>query len=365
MLSKLTISPPTSPTPIHQRPLPPLPNASPRTRSMKTSLKQADSITRLLRAKKPNGDSPPMSQSTPPSFTEPLSPLDSPPPASPRPRLSAREEPHASLPSRLDQSFSVDRAQSRKQGTTALSFLALEDPINSWAGKTNTASSVNNRNSLDGKVNMRRESVLAHIIPPEELAKMVSRRRASSDSDHSRSSVIPDYYTEEMDEGRSEKVGRMTLGLSPAPRHNRRSFEPPPRVDEEEVLPSSLSPPPRPRHSLSTRRPSDSPSTSSRYDFLNPSPAASPFTTTPSPNRSFIRNNMGTPSPIKESPDRDLFSLTPASELGHASELRQGSHESISKEMDKQALNEWLSKPRIRKASVPVQGISRRRGMLV
>jgi hypothetical protein len=363
---QLISSPPTSPTPIHQRPLPPLPSASPRTRSIKTSLKQTDSITRLLRAKRPNaGESPPMSQSTPPAFTEPLSPLDSPPPASPRPRLSAREEPHASLPSRLDQSFSVDRAQSRKHGMTALSFLALEDPINSWAGKTNTTSSASNRNSLDEKVNMRRESVLAHIIPPEELAKIVTRRRASSDSDHSRSSVIPDYYSELDTEGEERKVGRMTLGLSPPPRHNRRSFEPPPRVDEEDVLPCSLSPPPRPRHSLSTRRPSDSPSTSYRYDYLHPSPGASPFTTTPSPNQSFIRNNMGTPSPIKESPDRDLFGLIPTSELGHASELRQGSHESISKEMDKQALNEWLSKPRIRKASVPVQGISRRRGMLV
>lgn len=306
-----------------------------------------------------------MSQSTPPSFTEPLSPLDSPPLASPRPRLSAREEPHASLPSRLGQSFSVDRAQSRKHGMTALSFLALEDPTNSWADKKNTASSASNRNSLDGKVTMTRESVQAHIIPPEELARMVTRRRTSSDSDHSRSSVVPDYYTEQSDEERGEKVGRMSLGLSPSARHNRRSFEPPPRVDEEDVLPSSLSPPPRPRHSLSTRRPSDTPSATYRYDHLHPSPAASPFTSTPSPNQSFIRCNIGTPSPIKESPDSDLFGLTPTSELGHASELRQGSHESISKEMDKQAINEWLSKPRIRKASVPAQGISRRRGMLV
>ena len=196
---------------------------------------------------------------------------------------------------------------------------------------------------------------------------MVTRRRTSSDSDHSRSSVIPDYYTEQSDDERSEKVGRLSLGLSAPARHNRRSFEPPPRVDEDEVLPSSLSPPPRPRHShsLSTRRPSDTPSATYRYDHLHPSPAASPFTSTPSPHQSFIRNNMGTPSPIKESPARDLFGLTPTSELGHASELRQGSHESISKEMDKQALNEWLSKPRIRKASVPAQGISRRRGMLV
>jgi len=305
-----------------------------------------------------------MSQSTPPSLTEPLSPLDSPPPASPRPRLSARDEPHASLPSRFDQSFSVDRAQSRKHGMTALSFLALEDPTNSWADKKNTASSATNRNSLDGKVTIRRESVQAHIIPPEELAKMVTRRRASSESERSRCSAIPEYYTEQSDEEGSHKVG-LSLGLSPTPRHNRRSFEPPPRVDEDEVLPSSLSPPPRPRYSLSTRRPSDTPSAAYRYDTLHPSPGASPFTSTPSPHQSFIRNNMGTPSPIKESPDSDLFGLTPTSELGHASELKQGSHESISKEMDKQALNEWLSKPRIRKASAPAQGISRRRGMLV
>lgn len=254
---------------------------------------------------------------------------------------------------------------------TALSFLALEDPINSWAGKTNTTSSASNRNSLDGKVNVRRESVLAHILPPEELAKLVSRRRASSESDHSRSSVVLECYTEELEgEASDKRAGRMSFGLSPPPRHNRRSFEPPPRVDEEEVLPSSLSPPPRPRHSLSTRRPSDSPSTSYRCDHLSPSPAASPFTTTPSPHQSFVRMPMGTPSPIKESPDRDLFELTPTSELGHASELRQGSYEnnsntSPSREMDKQALNEWLSKPRIRKGSVPVQGISRRRGTLV
>jgi hypothetical protein len=80
---------------------------------------------------------------------------------------------------------------------------------------------------------------------------------------------------------------------------------------------------------------------------------------------------LTTPSPIKEISEDDLFGFSPASELGHAAELRQGSYESISisnspsKEMDKQALNEWLSKPRIRKASVPVQGISRRRGQLI
>jgi hypothetical protein len=216
---------------------------------------------------------------------------------------------------------------------------------------------------------------MAHIIPPEELAKLVSRRRASSDSGHSRSSAIPEYYTEETEEeGDEKRVGRMSFGLSPPPRHHRRSFEPPPRVDEEDVLPSSLSPPPRPRHSLSTRRPSDSPSTGGyRYDHLQSSPAASPFTTTPSPNQSFVRSLLTTPSPIKEISEDDLFGFSPASELGHAAELRQGSYESISisnsnspsKEMDKQALNEWLSKPRIRKASVPVHGISRRRGQLI
>jgi len=308
-----------------------------------------------------------MHHSSPPAFTQPLSPLDTPPPSSPRPRLSARDEPHANLPKRFDSSFSVDKSQSRKHGMTALSFLALEDPTFSWTDKTAaTTSSASNRNSLDGKV--RRESALAHIIPPEELAKLVTRRRASSDSGHSRSSVIPEYYTEGVDEEGDKRIGRMSFGLSPPPRHNRRSFETPPRLDEEEVLPSSLSPPPRPRQSLSTRRPSDTPSTSSyRYDHLQPSPAGSPFTTTPSPSHSFARYHPSTPSPIKESSEDNAFGYN-YSELGHASELRQGSHESLSspsKEMDKQALNEWLSKPRVRKASVPVEGISRRRGMLI
>jgi len=249
---------------------------------------------------------------------------------------------------------------------TALSFLALEDPIPTWAQPTN-----GERESLDEV--RRRQSVQAHIIPPEELAKLVTRRRDSSDSGRSRTSEVPDYYTEELaEDGEGDKrAGRMSFGLSPPPRHNRRSFEPPPRVDEEEVLPNSLSPPPRPRHSLSSR-PSDSPSTTTqnRYDHLCPSPAPSPFTATPSPTHTYARSQLSTPSPV-----RDLVGHghSPASTMGHAEELRQGSSDSISfksasspqKEMDKQALNEWLSKPRIRKASVPVQGISRRRGMLV
>lgn len=338
------------------------------------SLKQADSITRLLRNKRPSG-SPSLSahghHSSPPAFMAPLSPLDSPPDSSPRPRLSAREEPHASLPPRRDQSFSINRAESRKHGMTALSFLALEDPIPTWAHATN-----GQRESLDEV--RRRQSVQAHIIPPEELAKLVTRRRDSSDSGHSRTSEVPDYYTEELaEDGEGDKkIGRMSFGLSPPPRHNRRSFEPPPRVDEEEVLPNSLSPPPRPRHSLSSR-PSDSPSTTTqnRYDHLCPSPAPSPFTATPSPTHTYARSQLSTPSPVKASADRDLVGHghSPASTMGHAEELRQGSSDSISfksasspqKEIDKQALNEWLSKPRIRKASVPVQGISRRRGMLV
>jgi hypothetical protein len=339
-----------------------------------TSLRQTDSITRLLRNKRPNG-SPSLSahgyHSSPPAFTAPLSPLDSPPTSSPRLRLSAREEPHASLPPRRDQSFSINRAESRKHGMTALSFLALEDPTPTWAH-----GAMGERESLDEM--RKRQSIQAHIIPPEELAKLVTRRRASSDSGHSRLSGVQEYCTEELEEeGESgKKAGRMSFGLSPPPRHNRRSFEPPPRVDEEDIMPNSLSPPPRPRHSLSSR-PSDSPSTTTynRYDHLLPSPAPSPFTATPSPTHTYARSQVSTPSPIKvsasASADRDLVGHPPASMMGHAEELRQGSYDSVSvtsspqREMDKQALNEWLSKPRIRKASVPVQGISRRRGMLV
>jgi hypothetical protein len=255
---------------------------------------------------------------------------------------------------------------------TALSFLALEDPTQSWARSTTTGS---DRNSLDGS--RRRESVQAHIIPPEELAKLISRRRASSDSEHSLVSAVPqDHHLEDVEEeDEKDRVGRVACGLSPPPRHNRRSFEPPPRVEEEDILPNSLSPPPRPRQSLSSRRPSDSPSTiSNLHDHLRQARALSPLDTTPSPAQSFAVSHMSTPSPLKQAVDLNLYDHSPGSDtMGHASELRQVSYDSVTysnspsptKEMDKQALNEWLSKPRIRKASVPVHGISRSRGMLI
>lgn len=309
----------------------------------------------------------------PPSFSEPASPLDSPPRSLPRPRLSAREEPHAGLsPRPAHGSFSVDRAQSRKHGMTALSFLALDDPTHSWA-KASTATA-SDRNSLDGSGSKRRESVQAHIIPPEELARLITRRRTSSDSGKSRDSM---YTREEVVEEEQDhpigKGGRASFGLSPPPRHNRRSFEPPPRVDEETIL-GSLSPPPRHRPSHPARRPSDTPSTTSRPNLHIEASSRSPHTPSPTPSHaysSFVRSQYSTPSPQKSYNEYDhpflAYSPQPST-IGHAIELRHeeysySSVESPVKAVEKQALNDWLSQPRIRKASVPVNGFVRRRDM--
>lgn len=379
------ISPAMSPTPIHLRPLPPLPNLPPLAKPLKSinplaSFKQSDGLTRLLRPKRASGSArpvmtPPMHHSTPPSFTEPHSPLDSPPPSSPRPRLSAREEPHAGLPHRpTEPSFTVDRASSRKQGMTALSFLALDDPTLSYSKATTESPSA--RNSLDF-ASRRRESVQAHIIPPEELAKLYHRRRSSSASESgvSRASMILLKDDIKVPVGRQD--ARMSFGLSPPPRTNRRSFEPPPRVDEDaSVTPISLSPPPRTRHSLKARRPSLSPSPSptpmhidthpsyAMDSYLDISPSPSPLNCSPITPLDVTPRRLG--SSTSHHSHRDITAPPPSSfhgyrmdTIGHASELRGAEMVPPARELDRQALNEWLAQPRARKASVPVNGVSR------
>lgn len=344
------------------------------------SFKHADGIGRLLRPKRASvSPRPPVTQmphhSTPPAFTEPLSPLDSPPPASPRRRLSARDEPHAALPHRqVESSFVIDRAQSRKQGMTALSFLALEDPSLSYSKASTDATS--NRNSLDmALAGRRRESVQAHILPPAELVKLYGRRRSStaSESGMSRDSMMVKEEVLQEEEERDRQDARMSFGLSPPPRHHRRSFEPPPRLneDEDDLVPLSLSPPPRLRNSLSGRRPSTAPSpvyidTTGQPSFdsyLDISPSPSPLNFTPvTPEQTRPPRRLGSASSAQASP-RDMYRNEA---IGHAAELRGMHEDSQAKDMERQALNEWLAQPRARKASVPVNGISRiRQGVFV
>lgn len=333
----LIVSPPTSPTPIHQQPLPPIPSLSPLSKP----------LSRLLqtRSRRPSTISSPHGRPTTPVYPQSL--LDSPPRSTPRPRLSAREEPHAQLSPRPE-TIPLDRAQSRKEGMTALSFLALDDQTGSWAKA---------RESLDRR---QRESVQAHIIPPQELAKLVGRRRMSSDS--GRSSM---HGKEELEDEGVVRAGRMSFGLSPPPRHNRRSYEPPQRYMEG----TSLSPPPRSRALYP--RPSHPSSTSSR-PYLHIDPSRSPYTPSPSPSHAFSSSQYSTPSPQKSYKDQDhpfLAYSPPPSDLGHAAELRhqEYSPESPGNEVEKQALSDWLSQPRVRKASVPVNSFVRKRdlGMVI
>ena len=397
--------------PLHLRPLPPLPGSpslqhGKLTKSINplASLKQSEGFNRLLRPKRASSSSRPSTasqhqtpylghRSSPPTFSEPQSPLDSHPPSSPRPRLAAREEPHASLPPRpsFESSFGIDRAKSRKHGMTALSFLALDDPSLTYHGSRANTESTSNRNGLDMNLGRRRGSVQAHIIPPEELAKLCHRRRSSSISESgvtqtSEMMVKDQGEIESMDDHRqSRPVARMSFGLSPPPppRHNRRSFEPPARVDEDDdPIPLSLSPPPRPRNSLNARRPTPSPvhidtSLAPPYghdSYLDISPSPSPMNPTPVTPSDHRRGSATSRAGLRvgyresRSPPREEFSQYNISLIGHASKLGRGhiyQQEVTSepsgqeREAERQALNDWLAMPRSRKASIPVIGISR------
>ena len=149
--------------PIHQRPLPPLPLGSggPEKRTGLIGPKNF----RLLKSR---SQRPSTAPSVPPVQHSPLS-------QRPPPRLEARDE-------RMAMSR---RANDRKAGLSALSFLALDDVARSDAGGSHSSVGRGVNYDLD-----------AYIIPPEELRQigMSSRRQRMSTS--SEVSVAPGIETQ-------------------------------------------------------------------------------------------------------------------------------------------------------------------------
>ncbi|WWC97291.1 hypothetical protein V866_004170 [Kwoniella sp. B9012] len=172
----------SSPTiPVHQRPLPPLPTlpdlatlpSSPHPHPQRSALAQLAHPklpVRLLRPKRPStaGNGPTgSSQLLSPGSTKPLT------------RLVPREEPR-----RLSSSSRVDGAEGRKNGMTALSFLALDDAaIRNLSSRNTTGGRGDRTSSFDGSSasgygRARGESPTqcmldaGYIIPPSERSKI-------------------------------------------------------------------------------------------------------------------------------------------------------------------------------------------------
>ncbi|OCF59883.1 hypothetical protein L486_02556 [Kwoniella mangroviensis CBS 10435] len=180
----------SSPTiPVHQRPLPPLPTlpdlaalpSSPHTHPQRSALAQLAHPklpVRLLRPKRPStaGNGPTgSSQLLSPGSTKPLT------------RLVPREEPR-----RLSFSSRVEGAEGRKNGMTALSFLALDDAaIRNLSSRNTTDGRGDRTSSFDGSSasgygRARGESPThcmldaGYIIPPSERSKIgIDDRRES------------------------------------------------------------------------------------------------------------------------------------------------------------------------------------------
>ncbi|WVW81472.1 hypothetical protein I302_103466 [Kwoniella bestiolae CBS 10118] len=165
----------SSPTiPVHQRPLPPLPTlpnlsslaSSPQPqRSALAQLAHPRLPTRLLRPKRPS------TAGNPP--TNPLHEI-----SKPLTRLVPREEPR-----RLSSSSRVEGTEGRKNGMTALSFLALDDAAianlsaRSAAGRSGRTSSFDGGSGYgNGRAKMesptRGLSDAGYIIPPSERSKI-------------------------------------------------------------------------------------------------------------------------------------------------------------------------------------------------